>query len=435
DLHDFINQPLYTYSSGMVLRLGFSIAVHINFDILLIDEILSVGDISFQEKCIERINSFKEEGKTLIIASQSLELMKTLCHRAVLLENGKILFSGEPEKVIDKYLEVIQEKCMVEKRISQYPVLPRYPEDIERIKSGWGSCLGSGEAKILEVKLKGKNGEEKRVFKNGETLIVDVKYKVEKEINYPHFGVAIFREDYIYCYGPNTDFDKIRIKRLNKGIGSFSIEYKKLILGAGDYRLSVALWDKEEKSPYDYHYAYYKFSIGERRRGPSPLIDIPCFLFFNGAWREKLLCPSFDKNQVRRDNFMEIEKVISKGRWGREKNTFSTNELLRLLLEIKILDRIDSPFVYFLIENENMLIQEACFEIGDYLKPGIIKMFLYYPKVPLLRGKYSLALGISSKKEGKIFQYFPKLINWEFKTAKKDHGIVYLEHRWKLNNP
>ncbi|MGE4358147.1 MAG: ABC transporter ATP-binding protein, partial [Candidatus Omnitrophota bacterium] len=74
ELNGFINQPLYTYSSGMMLRLGFSIAVHINFDILLIDEILSVGDISFQEKCIKKINSFKEEGKTLIIASQSLEL-------------------------------------------------------------------------------------------------------------------------------------------------------------------------------------------------------------------------------------------------------------------------------------------------------------------------------------------------------------------------
>lgn len=107
ELGDFIYQPLRTYSSGMYIRLGFSVAVHTNPDILLIDEALAVGDLSFQEKCFKRIREFKESGATIILVSHDMGMIANLCDRAVWIDTGKIMESGEPERVITSYLEYL----------------------------------------------------------------------------------------------------------------------------------------------------------------------------------------------------------------------------------------------------------------------------------------------------------------------------------------
>jgi len=439
ELKDFIKQPLYTYSSGMVLRLGFSIAVHINFDVLLIDEILSVGDAPFQEKCLKRINAFKEEGKTLVISSQSLDLIKSLCNRVLLLEKGKTVLLAEPKEVINKYLELIRERTVRRDENNRYPSYPQYPEDIERIKFGWGTRRGTGEARVLEVKLRNDKEEEKEVFETGESLRVNVKYIVEKEVETPHFGVAIFREDHLYCYGPNTLFDGIRIKKLNRGIGNFSIDYKNLILGRGNYRLTVAIWDREEENPYDYHYAYYKFRISDKSSTSSHLIKVPCSLFIDGKRIKKTYNLSVDKIKKAKpdgDNHVEIKEFKCLGRWNREKEEFSLNENLRFLLRIKAQELINSPLVWVGIHGQqDILIQEACFDVGWSIPAGDAVIALFYPKVPLLRGSYSLAMGIGSKNNGEDFRYFPAVANFKFYTSKLDHGIVYLPHHWTLRNP
>ena len=110
ELKDFIDAPLRTYSTGMYMRLGFSVAIHTDFDILLIDEILSVGDIGFQEKCLNKLKDFHHIGKTIIIVSQSLELLKILCNKVALLNRGKIDFIGEPSDAIKRYKELMQRK-------------------------------------------------------------------------------------------------------------------------------------------------------------------------------------------------------------------------------------------------------------------------------------------------------------------------------------
>ncbi|KPK97716.1 MAG: hypothetical protein AMJ95_07375 [Omnitrophica WOR_2 bacterium SM23_72] len=103
ELGDFINMPLGTYSQGMRLRLGFSIVVNLKFDILVIDEVLAVGDVLFQNKCFERLMDFKREGKTLVITNQSLDLMERLCDRVILLDHGKTLFQGNVVEAINRY--------------------------------------------------------------------------------------------------------------------------------------------------------------------------------------------------------------------------------------------------------------------------------------------------------------------------------------------
>jgi ABC-type polysaccharide/polyol phosphate transport system ATPase subunit len=437
ELKDFIKQPLYTYSSGMILRLGFSIAIHIDFDILLMDEILAVGDFAFQEKCLNKINDFRKDGKTLVIASQSLDLIKSLCHKVLLLEKGNAVLLDEPVKTINRYMEIIKESQTRNPQTSQYPYYPKYPEDLERIKSGWGTRMGTGQARILEVKLRGTNGEERNLFRHGESLRVEIKYIVEREIRDPHFGVAIFREDYIYCYGPNTAFDGIRIKRLKRGIGYFSIIYKNLTLNEGNYRLTIAIWDKDEENPYDYHYAYYKFKIFGEGMKSGPLLSIPCNLFIDNKQAQEAVSFSLEKikDKSGRDNFAEIKKPKILGRWGREKNIFLLKENLKFLFSIKVLRKIESPLIWMDIQNQNLLIQEACFKIKEDLSPGMRKLFLDYPEVPLLKGSYSLSLGIGSENEKESFQYFPKLTDWELQATKKDHGIVCLPHKWIIKNP
>ena len=432
ELKEFINQPLYTYSSGMILRLGFSIAVYADFDILLIDEIISVGDLYFQEKCLKKIAEFKKEGKTLLIASQSLDLIKDLCDKAILLEKGEIVLKDVPERVCERYLEIVKRK----EELSQYPVFPKYPEDIEKIKIGWGSCRKRSEVDILEVNLKGENKKRKNEFKIGESFEVEVKYKVNKEIFNPHFGVAIFREDYLYVYGPNTEFDGINIKRLKPGIGKFSIIYYRPLLASGNYCLSIAIWDKEEKNPYAYHYAYYRFKIEGEIGKDYSLLKIPCFLKIKGKKIIPFKNYLYVKKQENKRDFIRIKEIKIFSKWGREKKEFRANESVKIILELEMLKDIYNPIIWIgLYLEKNILITESIFEIKETLSAGRNKFLLFYPSIPLLRGNYSVNMRVYSSKNLEEFQYFPSIINFSFQTDKKDHGIVYLKHKWRLRNP
>ena len=108
ELENFIDQPLRTYSSGMQVRLGFSVAVHINPQILLVDEVLAVGDDAFQKKCIQKMNEFRQNGVSMVFVSHDMSQMKRMCNRVALLQEGKITAIGEPEKVVERYLEMLE---------------------------------------------------------------------------------------------------------------------------------------------------------------------------------------------------------------------------------------------------------------------------------------------------------------------------------------
>lgn len=110
ELNGFLNAPLQTYSQGMLLRLGFSVAIHVEFDILLVDEVIIVGDASFQKKCLELMFNFKKQGKTIIFVTQSMDFVERICDEVYVLENGKIEFSGIPEVSIQVYQKLLNEK-------------------------------------------------------------------------------------------------------------------------------------------------------------------------------------------------------------------------------------------------------------------------------------------------------------------------------------
>lgn len=107
ELHEFVDTPVKRYSSGMYMRLGFSVAVHANPEILLIDEVLSVGDAYFQEKCLTRMEEFKKQGVTIVVVSHSMDLVREFCDRVLIIDHGKLLDEGPPEAMVDEYLETV----------------------------------------------------------------------------------------------------------------------------------------------------------------------------------------------------------------------------------------------------------------------------------------------------------------------------------------
>ncbi len=269
ELKDFIDAPLKTYSTGMNMRLGFAIAINVDFDTLLIDEILTVGDLFFQEKCFKKLKELRKHGKSLVMVSQSPDLLTTLSDLTILLDKGKIILTDIPKKVMDYYQrELLKEVPIAGKDVDgkvhkeeSRLMKADFNKEINVKIGSYGARTGNEDAQITKVRFFNGKFIETTLFHTGEVLKVLVDYVVNKEIEDPHFGVAIFREDGLYCYGPNTRFDKIKIKRLKIGKGQFSIKYKRLNLLPGKYRISVAIWEKDEKFAYDYHYAYYKFEV------------------------------------------------------------------------------------------------------------------------------------------------------------------------------
>jgi ABC-type polysaccharide/polyol phosphate transport system ATPase subunit len=289
ELKDFIDAPLKTYSTGMYMRLGFAIAINVDFDILLIDEILTVGDLFFQEKCLNKLKELRKKGKTLVFVSQSPDLLNILSNFAILLDKGKIILVNSPKNVTEYYQrEIFKEIPVIKKDIKDKVQIEEtritdegLNKEINVSKDGWRVKMGSQDAQITKVSFFNGRLKETNLFHTGEKLKVVVEYVVKKEIEDPHFGVAIFTEDGLYCYGPNTRFDKIKIKRLKVGRGEFSIKYKRLNLLPGQYRVSVAIWEKDEKFAYDYHRAYYKFEVVSDKKDHGAL-------YLDHKWHWKL---------------------------------------------------------------------------------------------------------------------------------------------------
>ncbi|RKQ60614.1 lipopolysaccharide transport system ATP-binding protein [Thermovibrio guaymasensis] len=237
ELGDFIFEPLKTYSSGMVMRLAFSIAIHADPDCFVVDEALSVGDAHFQQKCMRRIKEFKEKGGSIIFVSHDLNAVKILCDRAILLHKGEVLEEGSPEKVINRYNFLIA-KMNDEEGVKF---------DIEKKES-----YGTFEVKIEEVEFKGANSNSNTVS-SGEEAEVRIKLFAYKDIENATVGILIrdkFGQD---IFGTNTFHLKKKI-RLKKG-KKYEVKFKLPVnLGPGKYTITVAVHEGEVHSQRCYHW-------------------------------------------------------------------------------------------------------------------------------------------------------------------------------------
>lgn len=218
ELGNFINQPVKTYSSGMYIRLAFSVAIHVNPDILIIDEALAVGDISFQMKCLEKIEEFRKKNKTIVFVSHSLEQVKRFCNYSYWIEDGKIRLHGETNYVCDQYRSSMfnSSKSANTKKINKFN--------------------NDKPAIITSVSLSGEK------LKLSDDLIVNINYKILNE-SIPNFllGVALKDSNRTYIFGPNTYLDKFKIPN-KKGEHSIRYIIEKIPLISGRYYIDVGLF-------------------------------------------------------------------------------------------------------------------------------------------------------------------------------------------------
>jgi len=257
ELEDFIESPVKTYSSGMYMRLGFSVAINVNPDILLIDEVLAVGDEAFVHKCIDKINNFKRRKKTIVIVTHSLDVVATMCDRAIWLEKGKVEKIGEPKMVVGAYrLDVgrREEGELAERHAGRKLEIDAGPGD-GKDRRRWGTR----EIEIEEVSLRDQTGEERFVYESGEPLNIVMKIKAKEKVEDFAFGIGIFSSEGVCCYGTNTQLENYQA-RMFSGTGSVTFRIDSLNLLDGTYSLDVAA-HKKDGYPYDYHRSICTFRM------------------------------------------------------------------------------------------------------------------------------------------------------------------------------
>ncbi len=252
ELEDFIDNPVRTYSSGMFARLGFSVAIHADPDILLVDEVLAVGDESFSHKCKDKINNFRKEGKTIVVVTHNLGDVDILCDHVVWLEKGVIEDAGSPKRVTDKYMMTVAES---DNKVLLHDHEAETEPDSEEQTNRWGTR----EAEITKVTMLDAEGNERYLFKSGDPVQIRIDYNAHVPLVEPVFGVGIHKQDGSHCYGTNTHIDNVTIDSI-EGAGKITMKFDRLELIEDSYTLSVAIHAKDGH-PYDYHNEKYKFSI------------------------------------------------------------------------------------------------------------------------------------------------------------------------------
>jgi ABC-type polysaccharide/polyol phosphate transport system ATPase subunit len=249
ELEAFIDTPIKHYSSGMYMRLGFSIAINVNPDILLIDEVLAVGDQSFQQKCIDQIRDFKKKGKTIIFVSHDLGTVNQLCSKAIWLQKGLVAARGHTQRVIDYYRESVQKNETA--RLEQ-----NHQEIEDERKERWGSK----EIEILRVEFLDANGNKVHSFKTGDSFTAKMYYSAKRRIEKPVFGAAIHRNDGTHVNGPNAKIAE-RVPEYVQGQGAVWFEIKSLPLLPGTYYFTAVVYNYECNHPFDHHDQLYPFQV------------------------------------------------------------------------------------------------------------------------------------------------------------------------------
>jgi ABC-type polysaccharide/polyol phosphate transport system ATPase subunit len=428
ELGRFIDMPLGVYSQGMRLRLAFSIVISLEFDILVIDEVLAVGDALFQSKCFGRLMDFKRNGKTLVITSQGMDLIERLCDRVVLLDHGKSLFQGDPLEGINRYRLLLNTEKFTVDPIGNQTKLVENTKKWADDASGWGKELGTKEVVIKKVEFLNGFGMRVSRIKSGGRLKIKVYFTARNPVKEPHFGIAIFRNDGVYCYGPNTKFDGLYIRELRKGDGYFALDLPKVWLAPGEYRISIAIWDKKETLAFNYHEGYYKMLIRANHSSGNGLLNMPFgyrevpqsdqpdLQMLNGLWGKKI-----------ESDFIRIESVKFFNKRGEEKVSFVTNEPVRLEIRFNKLKT----------DGGNLALW-----VGIYRDDGIYcqaftqslrnnnNLKIHFSRLPLLPGGYRVSAGIWDSRAHEFVTCHHGLYQFRTLFNREDHGTVYLEHKW-----
>ncbi|MEL7061670.1 MAG: ABC transporter ATP-binding protein [Acidobacteriota bacterium] len=259
-LASFIDEPVKTYSSGMYVRLGFAVAIHTDPDVLMVDEVLSVGDEAFAHRCLRRIEEMLGRGKTLLLVSHSLELVEEICDRALWLEKGVLRHDGHPRRVIDAYREAIAESEGEAHRRELESREEEEDEDEAEVLR-WGSR----QAEIVRVRVL-VEGEERYHLRTGEEVAFEIEVEVHETLDDFAFGVAVATPRGHEVWGTNTDLAGFKPERLHAGRCVVRLVCPELRLAAGEYLIDIAV-HAPDGTPYDYRRKLVALSATAAERG------------------------------------------------------------------------------------------------------------------------------------------------------------------------
>ena len=241
-VQEFIDTPVKRYSSGMNARLGFAIAAHLDPDVLIIDEVLSVGDVGFQEKCVARMRELLARGIPLVFVSHNLSAVIQLCTRAILIDRGAVQFDGRPAEAVAEFRKAGREP----------------------IEAG-STAAPDKPIAITDVQLLQADGEPSPLFTTGRPMTIRVGYHARQPIRQPHIAIDIHGVDGVYCAGINTRMDDCALGTL-EGRGHVDLAIAKLSLLPGCYTISAGILDPQGLRPLDLQERAFPFSVVSDRR-------------------------------------------------------------------------------------------------------------------------------------------------------------------------
>ena len=261
-ISEFLDQPVKTYSSGMYVRLGFAVAVHVDPDILLIDEVLSVGDEEFSARCVAKIQEMKYRGVTLVFVTHQLDQVRSLCDRALWIDHGRTEAIGDPMRVVDAYLQEVSGAVPASDSAAApdegAALESQQPLKSEADEERWGS----GEIVIRRVSLTDHDGRELVALAAGTPAVLDLDVEVRVPQDDFVFGVGIYHADGTCVYGTNTAVEGYAPRRIE---GDVRIRFvmESLDLVAGTYRIDVAAHTKNGRA-FDYRRNVLRVVVGSR---------------------------------------------------------------------------------------------------------------------------------------------------------------------------
>ena len=260
----FIDQPVKNYSSGMYVRLGFSVAINVEPEILLVDEVLAVGDQAFQEKCMAKFAEFRRSGRTVVLVSHALGSMRTMCDEIAWLDAGQLVETGSPQEIIDRYSEA--------------------SHDTQAIP-GAGSRWGSGEAQLSDVSLLDRDGLPTTLVHTGDGVTIRLRWETSRPVEEPVFGLTLWTREGVEIWSQHTRDAEFPVDRI-EGRGEVDVDIPDLVLLPGAYSLSASIVDQSLTHQYDYRHHCYAFDVG-----PGPRRDSGGLVTMGGTWRTAPVSP------------------------------------------------------------------------------------------------------------------------------------------------
>lgn len=282
ELEEFIDNPVRTYSSGMYMRLAFSVAINVDADVLLIDEILAVGDSNFQAKCFAKLRDLKAKGITIVIVTHDSGTIQSFCDRAIWIEDGHVQFDGESTKAIDKYLEYMsnekRERMLDEEDKARVKAMKAKAEHDQLIKETGderstldqsNNRFGVFNGEITKAYMINEAGKETWIHETNKPCKLVMEYKINRDSQYGFvFGMGFSTRDGKLIYGTNTQLDGLKVKCEVGQTGKVTFDIPSLPLLKGEYSVNVSIVD-ENGTPLDFYREYAVLNVVSDIKSPG----------------------------------------------------------------------------------------------------------------------------------------------------------------------